>query len=115
MTAALAPESINYVCTLVRQRSAIELDDAKAYWIEARLNPLAKRHGFATANEMVASLKSQPRHEVQQQLVEAMTTNETSFFRDVHPFDAVRQHIIPDLMKRSIVGRKINIWSAACS
>jgi chemotaxis protein methyltransferase CheR len=114
-TTNLAPDCINYVCTLVRQRSAIELDDAKAYLIEARLNPLAKRHGFATTNDMVAALKTRPHHEMQQQLIEAMTTNETSFFRDVHPFDAMRQHVIPELQKQSIASRKLCIWSAACS
>jgi chemotaxis protein methyltransferase CheR len=114
-TTSLAADTISYVCTLVRQRSAIELDEAKAYLIEARLNPLAKRHGFATAGEMVANLKTQPRHELQQQLVEAMTTNETSFFRDIHPFDALRQQIIPGLLPRLSGNRKLNIWSAACS
>jgi chemotaxis protein methyltransferase CheR len=114
-TNSLAADTISYVCTLVRQRSAIELDEAKAYLIEARLNPLAKRHGFASAGEMVAKLKTQPRHEIQQQLVEAMTTNETSFFRDIHPFDALRQQIIPSLLQRPLGNRKMSVWSAACS
>lgn len=114
-TTSLAADTIAYVCTLVRQRSAIELDEAKAYLIEARLNPLAKRNGFGSAGEMVSTLKTQPRHELQQQLVEAMTTNETSFFRDIHPFDALRQQIIPSLLQRPLGNRKLNIWSAACS
>ncbi|WP_254508735.1 CheR family methyltransferase [Anatilimnocola floriformis] len=113
-TACLAPDALQFVCTLVRQRSAIELDDAKAYLIEARLGPVAKKNGFTSAAEMVTNLRAKPNQTIQQQLVEAMTTNETSFFRDIHPFEALRQQILPALQKLSL-NRKLNIWSAACS
>jgi chemotaxis protein methyltransferase CheR len=114
-TTTLSPEVIGYVCTLVRQRSAIELDAAKAYLIEARLTPVAKKNGYATPADLVRALQSKPITGLQQQLVEAMTTNETSFFRDAHPFDALRTIILPELLKSSGGRRTLNIWSAACS
>lgn len=114
-TATLTPDAVSYVCTLVRQRAAIELDAAKTYLIEARLNPLARRHGFPSTSEMIRTLQTLPKPEVQQQLVEAMTTNETSFFRDAHPFDAMRSTIVPELMQLRAKQRTLNVWSAACS
>ena len=114
-TANLTPDSIAYVCTLVRRHSAIELDAAKAYLIEARLAPLARRHGLASAEELVGRLQAQADPILRRQAVEAMTTNETSFFRDSHPFEALRSTIIPDLMRTCAARRTIDIWSAACS
>jgi chemotaxis protein methyltransferase CheR len=114
-TATLTSDAISYVCSLVRQRSAIELDAAKAYLIEARLNPLARRHGFPSTTELIRSLQTLPKPNVQQQLVEAMTTNETSFYRDAHPFEALRATIIPEMMRLQARLRTLNIWSAACS
>jgi chemotaxis protein methyltransferase CheR len=114
-TATLTPEAISYVCTLVRQRSAIELDLTKAYLIEARLSPLAKRHGYSSTLDLIRTIQATPKPDVQQQLVEAMTTNETSFYRDAHPFDALRKTIIPEVMRKQANIRTLNIWSAACS
>lgn len=114
-TTTLTPESISYVCTLVRQQSAIELDAAKAYLIEARLTPVAKKCGLATTNELVQKLQKSPDAVTRQRVVEAMTTNETSFFRDTHPFEALRTTILPDVFKANAGRRTLNIWSAACS
>lgn len=113
-SASLPPDALQFVCTMVRQRSAIELDEGKAYLIEARLGPVAKKNGFASAAEMVTNLRAKPSQPIQQQLVEAMTTNETSFFRDIHPFEALKQQILPQLRQLGLP-RKLNIWSAACS
>jgi chemotaxis protein methyltransferase CheR len=116
MTAtSLSPETVNYVCTLVRQRSAIELEASKSYLIEARLTPVAARNGYGSACEMVRALQTNPKPGVQQQLVEAMTTNETSFFRDAHPFEALRTTILPELLRYKSSERTLNLWSAACS
>ncbi len=114
-TATLNGDAISFVCSLVRQKSAIELDANKAYLIEARLNPVARKFGFPTIDDMVAKLKTAPRQELQSQVVEAMTTNETSFFRDSHPFNAMKSTIVPELIKLRASQRSLNIWSAACS
>lgn len=110
-----APETIDYVCDLVRRRSAIELEASKAYLIEARLTPVAKRNGYSSTCEMVKALMKNPRPALQQQLVEAMTTNETSFFRDAHPFEALRTQLLGELLRIKRAERTLNIWSAASS
>lgn len=114
-TATLSLDAITYVCSLVRQRAAIELDASKDYLIEARLNPLARRHGFPSATQLVADLQSRPDSQMQKRVVEAMTTNETSFFRDGHPFECLRTAVLPELIARHSARRTLNIWSAACS
>lgn len=114
-TTTLTPDLISYVCTLVRGRAAIELEAAKAYLIEARLTPLAKRSGFASLADMIRGLQTKPQPDLQQQVVEAMTTNETSFYRDAHPFEALRTVLVPEHLKAAAQRRTLNIWSAACS
>lgn len=112
---ALPTDAINFVCTLVRQQSAIELDAAKAYLIEARLGPVAKKHGYPNTSELIRNMQALPKRELQSQVVEALTTNETSFYRDIHPFDALRGTIIPQILRTRNAQRTLNIWSAACS
>src|SRR5690242_21626598 len=101
MTAAtLDPATFEYVRTLVHERSAIALEATKGYLVESRLAPLAKQHGHATLAEMVTKLREKPFGELHVQVVEAMTTNETSFFRDAHPFEALKTNILPELIQR---------------
>lgn len=114
-TVALEADAVGFICALVRRQSAIELDAAKTYLIEARLAPIAKRHGFHTTRELILGLQRSPKPDLQQQVVEAMTTNETSFFRDIHPFEALRCTVLPELIRRRAEERTLNIWSAACS
>jgi len=114
-TAALNSDVLSFVCTLVRERSAIELDASKAYLIDARLAPLAKQHGYGSTAELVAGMRAKPQPSLVSNLVEAMTTNETSFFRDIHPFDALRKQILPELRTKRSTPQTLNIWSAACS
>ena len=114
-TATLPADAISFVCTLVRDRSAIELDASKEYLIEARLAPLARQSGFDSTTNLVQEMRAKKRVELEDQVVEAMTTNETSFFRDGHPFEALRTTIIPELIENSGSKKTLNIWSAACS
>jgi chemotaxis protein methyltransferase CheR len=116
MTATTLPvEDLTYVCTLVRGRSAIELETSKNYLIEARLAPLAKKCGFASTSELIQGIRKTRRADLESQVVEAMTTNETSFFRDIHPFDGLRKVILPELRTKLASSKALNIWSAACS
>jgi chemotaxis protein methyltransferase CheR len=100
---------------MVRDRSAIELDASKGYLIEARLLPLAKQHGFKSTNEFISGVRAKGHPDLERRVVEAMTTNETSFFRDVHPFNALRTEILPQMRTRHASRRSLNVWSAACS
>jgi chemotaxis protein methyltransferase CheR len=100
---------------IVRDRSAIELELSKSYLIEARLAPVAKQHGFPSASELIHDVRTKRRRDLEDRVVEAMTTNETSFFRDIHPFDALRKTVLPELRDVLASRRTLNIWSAACS
>lgn len=105
----------NYIRDLVRRHSAIVLEPDKAYLIETRLAPLAQQTGFASLRELIASLRIGAGDGLRNQVVEAMTTHETSFFRDGHPFETFRTAILPDLLARRPPGQSLAIWCAACS
>jgi chemotaxis protein methyltransferase CheR len=115
MTAVMEPSTFEYVRDLVRQHSAIALESNKGYLVESRLTPVAKQHGMDSLDAFVGSLRGKPFGRLHAQLVEAMTTNETSFFRDFHPFDALKDEVIPQLLRAREAKRTLNIWSAACS
>jgi chemotaxis protein methyltransferase CheR len=100
---------------LVYRRSAIVIENGKEYLVESRLGPLARTEGFASIDEMVSKIRAQPANGLHAKIVEAMTTNETSFFRDLHPFEALKTQILPSLRKARAFSRKLRIWSAACS
>lgn len=104
-----------FLQTLVRERSAIVLDPGKEYLAETRLAPIARGAGLPGIGELVAKLRTDPRGTLTDKVIEAMTTNETSFFRDVHPFEALRLNILPDLIKARANERTLNLWCAASS
>lgn len=105
----------DYVRDLVRQRAAIVLDPGKEYLVESRLGQLARQQGIESISVLVDQLRRPNNAALESQVVEAMTTNETSFYRDIHPFDALRTTVIPEVVKRRSTERVLNIWSAACS
>ena len=108
-------EDFEFVRDLVRKRSAIVLEKKKSYLVESRLMPLARREGFNSIGEVVAKLRLTGFTTLHSKVVEAMTTNETSFFRDIAPFDAVRKVILPELINKRMAGRQLRIWCAASS
>lgn len=111
----LNPSDFNFIRDLVRRHSAIALEADKAYLIEMRLGPVARQAGFASLQELIASLRAQPQaHPLQRQVVEAITTHETSFFRDLHPFEALRNTVLPELLDKRWP-LNLSIWCAACS
>lgn len=103
----------DFVRELVYDRSAISLDDSKDYLVEARLAPIVRREGFPSVAELVASLRA-GNESLRDDVVAAVATNETSFFRDLHPFDALRDVVIPEVLAGN-GGRRLHMWSAATS
>ncbi|MHC5732688.1 MAG: CheR family methyltransferase, partial [Nostoc sp.] len=87
----------------------------KSYLAELHLQPIAESAGFALIAELVTYLRTQPFNNLHVQTIEALVTNETSFFRDHYPFEALRQYILPELIKKRAIERSLNIWCAACS
>jgi chemotaxis protein methyltransferase CheR len=104
-----------FISNLVRERSAISLEPGKEYLVESRLAPVARDNGLASLEDLVAAIRQPGAQNLTRQVVEAMTTNETSFFRDIHPFDALRQQILPELINKRSKERTLCIWSNACS
>jgi chemotaxis protein methyltransferase CheR len=111
---SLDATEVAFVRELVYQRSAIVLDDGKDYLIEARLEPVASAAGFASTNALVGAARSGTAA-VRTSVVEALTTNETSFFRDLAPFECLRREVLPRLAKARAAQRTLTIWCAACS
>jgi chemotaxis protein methyltransferase CheR len=113
---ALSASSFEYIRVLARDAAAIILDPGKEYLVETRLAPIARETGAANVDEFVTRLKTDIRAAVlRDRVIDALTTNETFFFRDFHPFEAIRQHILPQLAQARAQHRTLNIWSAACS
>ena len=112
---SLQPEDFNYFRTLLQRRAAIVLEDEKAYLVESRLAPLSHREGFRTLNALAIHLRSGGDDRLQRKVVEAMTTNETSFFRDGHPFESLRLAVLPELQRRRAADKSLAVWCAACS
>lgn len=97
------------------EQSAIVLEPGKEYLVESRLGIVARREGLSSVKELVACLRSGLQNGLPRKIVDAMTTNETLFFRDVHPFETFKIDVLPELIAIRKQERRINIFSAACS
>ncbi|MFN7945169.1 MAG: protein-glutamate O-methyltransferase CheR [Blastocatellia bacterium] len=112
----LSSADCDYICRLVLERSAIALDLKKQYLIEQRLEQVAQRQKLSSVAALVTELRRLPSyHLLYREVVEAMTTNETSFFRDQHPFEALRKNLLPELISLRAATRTLNLWCAASS
>lgn len=113
---AISSLDFEYISQLAHSQAAIVLEPGKEYLVETRLGPLAEREGFTSLGEYIGRLRAEPKvNGIHRRAVEALTTNETFFFRDFHPFDALRRLILPAMVKERAGGRQLTIWSAACS
>jgi chemotaxis protein methyltransferase CheR len=112
---AMSPTQFDYLREMIHRESAIVLDLDKEYLVESRLAPIARREGLASVADLVQRLLSKPMTSLRAQVVDAMTTNETSFYRDVHPWQTLRAQILPDLIAARAASQTLNIWCAACS
>ena len=110
----MTPLDYEYLRKLLKERSGLDLSADKQYLVESRLVPLARRVGVTGIPELVQKIKSGGADVLTTEVVEAMTTNETFFFRDKIPFDYLRE-ILPALMQARANRRSLRIWSAASS
>lgn len=104
-----------WVRGFIREAAGLRLDDDKRYLAEFRLEPLARREGFPSLSAMISKISTGTPNGLHARVLEAMTTNETSFFRDLHPFEALRTQVLPGLIERRAAERRLVIWSAACA
>jgi len=110
----VTPADYEYLRKLLKDQSGLDLSADKQYLIESRLLPLARKAGLAGIPELVAKMKGGSSSHIAQ-VVEAMTTNETFFFRDKVPFDHFRDTIMPEVLKARAARKSVRIWCAAGS
>jgi chemotaxis protein methyltransferase CheR len=110
----MTPLDYDFLRKVLKERSGLDLSADKQYLVESRLTPLARKAGLAGIAELLQKMKggAEP---LTVEVVEAMTTNETFFFRDKVPFDHLRDTILPELLHARASRKTLRIWSAACS
>ncbi|AIB14689.1 chemotaxis protein CheR (plasmid) [Azospirillum argentinense] len=108
-------EDFDMFSTLLKQRSGLVLTRDKAYLLESRLMPVARKWNMKGLEELASTVRTRKDEALLRDITEAMTTNESSFFRDQKPFDQFKQIVLPKLLEARAAKRSIRIWSAACS
>ncbi len=111
----MTPTETDILNRFLKERSGLVLVGDKSYLIESRLVPVAKKHGLSTLSELVNKVRLGGMRMLEQDVVEAMTTNETFFFRDKLPFDLFTEAMLPHMQKARAMNRRVRIWCAACS
>jgi chemotaxis protein methyltransferase CheR len=99
----------------LRARSGIVLEPGKEYLVESRLERIAALTQLGTVSAVVRRLRDRPPPALELQVVEALTTNETSFFRDWKPFEALKARLVAEAAEKRTAERRLDLWSAACS
>jgi chemotaxis protein methyltransferase CheR len=108
-------EDYEFISGFLSQSSGLSLGTGKEYLVEARLVPLAQSLGLADFNHLIRELRKGRDQQLSSAVTEAMTTNETSFFRDKTPFNELRERLLPKISAARSAQRKLRIWCAAAS
>jgi chemotaxis protein methyltransferase CheR len=111
----MTPQDYDFIRKLLRERSGLVLSAEKQYLVESRLLPVVRKAGLTSLAELVIALKAVPHAALSATVVEAMTTNESFFFRDKLPFENFRDFIMPALLQGRAQERHIRIWCAAAA
>ncbi|HLN26009.1 MAG TPA: protein-glutamate O-methyltransferase [Patescibacteria group bacterium] len=110
----LRPDDFDFVAKLLKERSGLIITPDKAYLLESRLMPLARQRNLKGLEDIVVKMRGRD-EQLARDVTEAMTTNESFFFRDTKPFDQFRDVVLPQVMAARAAKKSIRIWSAACS
>lgn len=105
----------DYLREYVRREAAISIEPGKEYLVRSRLRPVLESEDIPSLAALIGQLRGTKPGHLGARVVEALTTNETSFFRDRHPFTALRETVIPDLIRERSAERSLHVWCAACS
>ena len=111
----MRPEDFDLISGILKSRSGLILSPEKVYLLESRLTPIARAKGLETLDDLINEIRLHRKEALLSEITEAMTTNESFFFRDNTPFDLFKDKVLPELMKRNASSRKIKIWCAAAS
>jgi chemotaxis protein methyltransferase CheR len=104
-----------FIAAFLKERSGLIITSDKMYLLETRLGAILREHALSDLTALVDALRLPGPSNLKDKVVDAMTTNETSFFRDSHPFDTLKKNLIPGLIERRAAAKTLRIWSAACS
>jgi chemotaxis protein methyltransferase CheR len=110
----VTPQDVLYVAEVVRQRSGLILTADKSYLVESRLSPVARKEGFASIEALLEAMRTKRDERLLWAATDALTTNETFFFRDKTPFDMFRDDVLP-VLAPARPGGTLRVWCAACS
>ncbi|MEO5372792.1 MAG: protein-glutamate O-methyltransferase [Alphaproteobacteria bacterium] len=110
----MRPEDFDFVARLLKDRSGLVLTRDKAYLLESRLMPVARKRGLKGLDELVQGLRQKDEALVRE-ITEAMTTNESFFFRDAKPFDQFRDVVLPYMLQARASRKSLRVWCAAAS
>jgi chemotaxis protein methyltransferase CheR len=111
----MTEQDFSFVSRILRDKTGISLSSGKEYLVETRLINVSRKMGLGSVTEFIQQLRTQCTPKLVSELTEAMVTNETSFYRDILPFDLLRSTVIPELMAARRGPRGLSIWCAACS
>ncbi|MBE9581314.1 MAG: protein-glutamate O-methyltransferase CheR, partial [Proteobacteria bacterium] len=117
----IAPDEMKTIAKYVKDVSGIDLDQSKAYLIETRLGPVAEEVGCSSYAELHQKAILDATKSIKEKIIDAISTNETLFFRDSGPFELLQHKILPEVIdmrsakSSTLLPTPIRIWSAACS
>jgi chemotaxis protein methyltransferase CheR len=109
------PWDFDFIAGLLKQKSGLVVSKDKVYLLESRLVPVARKHGHGTLEALIGKLRTGGDDKLLREVVEAMTTNESFFFRDGKPFETLQKETLPYLLQARAAKKHIRIWCAACS
>ncbi|HYB09161.1 MAG TPA: CheR family methyltransferase [Alphaproteobacteria bacterium] len=108
-------DDFNFLSRLLKECSGLTLGEDKGYLLENRLVPIARQRAFKNLDELIAAVRANRFGDAARDVVDAMTTNESFFFRDKRPFDQFATIVLPHILNTRTASRYLRIWSAACS
>lgn len=111
----MSQENFKFIRELVMTRSGLVLRDDKKYLVESRLKPVAGRHGLGDYHDLINIVRLRKDEGLINEIIDAMTTNETFFFRDAKPFAVFRNFVLPHIMRSNAAAKSFRIWCCAAS
>lgn len=111
----MSPEDFDLLSGILLERSGLSLSKDKVYLLETRLGPVARKNGHGDIDELVKALRLKQDETLLRDITEAMTTNESFFFRDTSPFELLEKEILPKLLEARAASKSLRIWCAAAS
>lgn len=115
MLEKLTPNQFDLIRHIIFEKASIVVGDNREYFVIARLNLLMKKLGITKIDNLLHTLTSNPSADVNESLIDVMTINETSFYRDQTPFNMLKAAVLPKLIEQNSRNSQLKIWCGACS